>query len=46
MCSMLEVMVSASTRKWKALGVATKFEIVQACENSNMIKAKLEGVII
>jgi hypothetical protein len=35
-------MALASTRKLKALDVATKFKIIQACENGNVGKSKIE----
>jgi hypothetical protein len=38
---MFEIMVSASTGKQTELDVATKFEIIQACENGNVSKSEI-----
>jgi hypothetical protein len=38
---MFQVMASASTGKQKALDVATKFEIIQACESGNVSNSEI-----
>jgi phosphopantetheine adenylyltransferase len=41
LCFTFQVIVLASTRKQKVLDFATKIEIIQACENSNVSKIEI-----